>query len=153
MGRLGILYLCNIILADHMKTILLTLLLLFSTTAHASFEDWTKQDQRLYESYITLQAMDLLQAFAMIECQDLNPYCPFEEKNPLMGTHPKKAEVVMFKLAMNFLIYNVLDKRIIGKQRRGTLIALNAISIVPIIHNESIGLGFYIPILPYRQFK
>ena len=136
-----------------MKTLLLTLLLLFSTTAHASFEDWTKQDQRLYESYITFQAIDLLQAFAMIECQDLNPYCPYTEKNPLIGSHPKKAEVVMFKLATNFLIYNMLDKRIRGKERRGTLITLNVISIFPVIHNESIGLGFYIPILPYRQFK
>ena len=136
-----------------MKTLLLTLLLLFSTTANASFEDWTKQDQRLYESYITFQAIDLLQAFAMIECQDLNPYCPYTEKNPLIGTHPKKAEVVMFKLATNFLIYNMLDKRIRGKERRGTLITLNVISIFPVIHNESIGLGFYIPILPYRQFK
>ena len=136
-----------------MKTLLLTLLLLFSTTANASFEDWTKQDQRLYESYITLQAMDLLQAFAMIECQDLNPYCPYTEKNPLMGTHPKKAEVVLFKLGMNFMMYNMLDKRIKGRERRGTLIALNAISLFPVIHNEQIGLGFYIPILPYRQFK
>ena len=131
----------------------MTLLLLFSTTAHASFEDWTKQDQRLYESFITFQAMDLLQAFAMIECQDLNPYCPYTEKNPLIGSHPKKAEVVMFKLATNFLIYNMLDGKMKRGTRRGTLIALNAISIFPVIHNESIGLGFYIPILPYRQFK
>ena len=136
-----------------MKTILLTLLLLFSTTANASFEDWTKQDQRLYESYITFQAMDLLQAFAMIECQDLNPHCNYTEKNPLLGSHPKKAEVVMFKLATNFMIYNMLDRRMKSNNRRGTLIILNIVSIVPVIHNEGIGLGFYIPILPYNQFR
>ncbi len=136
-----------------MKTLLLTLLLLFSTTAHASFENWTKQDQRLYESFVTLQAMDLLQTFALIECQDLNRYCPYTERNPLVGSHPNKAEVVLFKLGMNFLMYNMLDGKIKGRERRGTLIALNTISVFPVIHNESIGLGFYIPILPYRQFK
>ena len=133
--------------------ILLILLLLFSTTAHASFEDWSKQDQRLYESYITLQAMDLLQAFAMIECQETNPQCPYWERNRLIGSHPKKAEVVFFKLSMNFMMYNLIDKKLKRNERRGTLIALNAISIVPVIQNNHIGLGFYIPILPYRQFR
>ena len=59
----------------------------------------------------------------------------------------------MFKLATNFIIYNVLDKKIPPRQRRGTLILINAISIVPIISNEHVGLGFYIPILPYNQFR
>ena len=133
--------------------ILLLILLCIPSISHASFEDWTKQDQRLYESFITLQTIDLLQAFSMIDCQRTNPYCPFTEKNPLIGSHPKKAEVVMFKLATNFMIYNMLDKRMKRNTRRGTLIVLNIVSIVPVIHNEGIGLGFYIPILPYNQFR
>jgi hypothetical protein len=135
------------------KTILATLLLLLSFNTSAAYDDWSKQDQRLYESYVTLQAMDLMQTFALIECQERSIYCPYWEKNPLVGTHPKKADVVLFKLATNFMIYNIMDKRLPTRQRRGTLIALNAISIVPIIHNEQVGLGFYFPILPYRQFK
>ena len=133
--------------------ILLLILLCIPSISHASFEDWTKQDQRLYESFITLQTIDLLQAFTMIDCQRTNPYCPFTEKNPLIGSHPKKAEVIMFKLATNFIIYNMLDKRMENNKRRGTLILLNVVSIVPVIHNEGIGLGFYIPILPYNQFR
>ena len=125
----------------------------FPSVALAEFAKWDTQEQRMYESFVTLQAMDLLQAFVMIECQERNPYCPFTEQNPLMGTHPNKAEVVIFKLATNFLIYNMLDERMNKRERRKTLIALNAISIVPIIQNESIGLGFYIPILPYRSFR
>ena len=131
----------------------MTLLLLFSTTAHASFEDWTKQDQRLYKSFITFQAIDLMQAFNMIECQERDPNCRYWERNPLIGSHPKKAEVVIFKLATNFMIYNMLDKRMKNNKRRGTLIILNIVSIVPVISNEHVGLGFYIPILPYNQFS
>ncbi len=121
--------------------------------SQASFEDWTKQDQRLYKSYVTLQAIDVMQTFSLIECQERNPTCGWIEKNPLVGSHPKKADVVMFKLATNFIIYNVLDKKIPSRQRHGTLILINAISIVPIISNEHVGLGIFIPILPYNQFR
>ena len=133
--------------------ILSTFFICFPSTGLAEFAKWDTQERRMYESFVTLQAMDLLQAFVMIECQERNPYCPFTERNPLMGTHPNKAEVVMFKLATNFLIYNMLDERMNKRERRGTLIALNTISLFPVIHNESIGLGFYIPILPYKAFR
>ena len=97
--------------------------------------------------------MDLLQTFAMIECQERNPYCPYYETNPLVGKYPSKGEVVLIKLGMNYLIYNMLDKKMSNRERRGTLIALNTISVFPVIQNESIGLGFYIPILPYKSFR
>ena len=137
-----------------MKKILIALLLLsVNTVALADLEDWTQPDQRLYKSYITLQTMDLLQAFAMIECQQINPQCPYWERNPFISERPKKAEVVMFKLGVNFLVYNMLDKKMKRHERRGTLIALNFVSLYPVIHNNHIGLGFYIPILPYKQFR
>ena len=133
--------------------ILLLILLCIPSISQASFEDWTKQEQRLYKSFITFQTIDLMQAFNMIECQETNPNCGYIEKNPLMGSHPKKAEVVIFKLVTNFMVYNMLDKRLTTKERRRTLIALNAIAIIPVISNEHVGLGFYIPILPYNQFR
>lgn len=133
--------------------ILLLIFLCIPSISQASLEDWTKQDQRLYKSFVALQAIDVMQTFSLIECQERNPNCGWIEKNPLVGSHPKKADVVMFKLATNFIIYNVLDKKIPPRQRRGTLILINAISIVPIISNEHVGLGFYIPILPYNQFR
>ena len=133
--------------------ILLTLLLLFSTSTYADFKDWTKQEQQLYKSVITLQAMDLMQAFVMIECQQTNPQCIYWERNPFISERPTKAEVVMFKLGVNFFVYNMLDKKMKKHERRGTLIALNFVSLYPVIHNNHIGLGFYIPILPYKQFR
>ena len=97
--------------------------------------------------------MDLLQTYSMIECQQTNPQCPYWERNPLVGKHPSKAEVTIVKLGLNILVYNLLDKKVPYSQRSGTLIALNVISLVPVIHNDYIGLGFYIPILPFRQFR
>ena len=136
-----------------MKKLLIALLLLsINTIAYADLEDWTQKEQKLYKSFVTLQAMDLMQAFAMIECQETNPQCPFYERNPILGSHPKKGEMVMFKLATNFVLYNLLDKRIKKHDKRRTLIALNAISIIPVINNHQIGIGIYIPILPYKQF-
>ena len=135
-----------------MKALLL-ILLCIPSISQASFEYWNKQDQRLYQSFITFQAIDLIQAFNMIECQERDPNCRYWERNPLIGSHPKKAEVVIFKLATNFMIYNMLDKRMKNNKRRGTLIILNIVSIVPVISNEHVGLGFYIPILPYNQFS
>ena len=135
-----------------MKALLL-ILLCIPSISQASFEYWNKQDQRLYQSFITFQAIDLIQAFNMIECQERDPNCRYWERNPLIGSHPKKAEVVIFKLATNFMIYNMLDKRMKNNKRRGTLIILNVVSIVPVISNEHVGLGFYIPILPYNQFS
>ena len=135
-----------------MKALLL-ILLCIPSISQASFEYWNKQDQRLYQSFITFQAIDLIQAFNMIECQERDPNCRYWERNPLIGSHPKKAEVVIFKLVTNFMIYNMLDKRMKNNKRRGTLIILNVVSIVPVISNEHVGLGFYIPILPYNQFS
>ena len=146
-------YLRNVILADRMKKLLLLILLCcIPTVGSADFKDWTKPNQAMYKSMVTLQAMDMLQTFALIECQERNPYCPFIERNPIIGKYPKKGEAVLLKLGMNFMIYKMLDDRMDSRLRRKTLIALNAISLYPVIHNEQIGLGFYIPILPYKQF-
>jgi hypothetical protein len=96
--------------------------------------------------------MDVIQTFTLIECQDRNPHCPYYETNRLVGTHPKKGEVVAIKLAMNYMIYNMLDKKLNKRERQFTLRALQVVSIYPVIQNEGVGLGIYIPIIPYRRF-
>jgi len=138
-----------------MKFIILALFLagcLFSTNANAELKDWTPQDQRLYGSLITLQAMDMMQTFALVECQERNPYCPYREKNRIIGSNPSKSDVIVLKLGINFMMYKILDNRIPSKNRTAALGLLNAVSFYPVIHNEQIGLGFYIPILPYKNF-
>ena len=135
-----------------MKWVLI-LLLLFSSTAYADFKDWTQQNQRLYLSAVTLHAMDALQTFAMIECQETNPHCPYYEKNPLLGTHPSKGRVVLSMGIAQLLNYRMLDSdRLNSRQRRNLLIFNNALAVYPVINNEQVGLGFYFPIIPYRNF-
>ena len=132
---------------------LLLILLLASTTSYASIDEWNRGDQRLYASFVTLQAIDVLQTFALIECQERSPHCPYHETNWLVGSHPKKGEIVVIKLATNFIIYKMLDKRMNERERRFTLGALNAVSVYPVIRNDQIRLGWYIPILPYKEFR
>ena len=133
--------------------ILITLLLLFSTSTYADFKDWSKKEQYLYNSMITLQTMDLIQTFVMIECQETNPHCPFYERNPILGTHPSKGEALVFKAAANYMIFKILDQPKFQGRRERLLKGLNVISVYPVISNEQVGLGFYIPFVPYRQFR
>ena len=127
--------------------------LLFVTTVKADLKDWTKQEQRLYDSFITLQTMDLIQTFSLIECQQTNPQCPFYEKNKILGTHPNKGEALVFKAVANYMIFKILDHDKYNGKRHKALMGLNLVSVYPVIHNEQIGLGFYVPIYPYRQWK
>lgn len=132
---------------------LLLLLLLLPSAAFADFKDWTLQNQRLYASGVTLHAMDIMQTFALVECQQRNSYCPYYERNPILGTHPTKGEIVVASLIFELINYKMLNsKRLNSRQRRNALIIINAIGILPILNNQQIGLGIYIPIIPYRQF-
>ena len=124
---------------------------LCSTSVYADFKDWSKQDRRLYASLVTLQTMDLMQTFTLIDCQQRTLYCPYRESNQLIGPYPSKIEVVLLKAGINLMMYKILDNRIPSNIRTPTLAVLNTISIYPIIHNKQIGLGFYIPIIPYKQ--
>jgi hypothetical protein len=97
--------------------------------------------------------MDALQTFAMIECQERNPLCPYYEKNPLLGTHPSKGRVVITMGIAQLLYYRMLDNdRLSSRERRNLLIVNNTLAIYPVWNNEQVGLGFYIPIIPYRNF-
>ncbi len=139
-----------------MKFVILALFLatsLFSTGVHADFEDWTLQNQRLYASSLTMHAMDVMQTFALIECQQTNPYCPYYERNKLLGTHPSKGAVILTSLTFELLNYRILNnERLSSRKRRNALILMNSLAVIPIINNEMIGLGIYVPIIPYRHF-
>ena len=133
--------------------LILLLLLLFSSPAYADFKDWTPQNQRLYMSAVTLHTMDVMQTFVMIECQERNPHCPYIEKNPFLGKHPSKGRVVLSMGIAQLLYYRMLDNdRLSSRQRRNLLILNNTLAIYPVWNNEQVGLGFYIPIIPYRNF-
>ena len=136
-------------------TLLLFLLagLLFPSISSADFKDWTKQNQRLYVSAMTLHTMDALQTFVMIECQQTNPQCSYYEKNPFLGERPSKGRVVAVMGIAQLINFKLLDREgLTPRQRKRILIVMNSVAIYPIVNNEQNGLGFYIPLLRYRSF-
>ena len=127
--------------------------LLFPSFSYADYKDWTKQNQRLYVSAMTLHTMDALQTFVMIECQQTNPHCPYYEKNPFLGDRPSKRKVVAVVGITELISFKLLDSdRLTPRQRKRILIMMNSVAVYPIANNEQNGLGFYIPLLPFRSF-
>ena len=136
-----------------MKFLLLFLLIGLSFPAYADYKDWTKQNQRLYVSAMTLHTMDILQTFEMVRCQRMNPNCPYYEKNPFLGERPSKGKVVVVMGIAQLINFKLLNREnLSSQQRKKILIVMNSLAIIPIISNEQVGLGIYIPILPYKRF-
>ncbi len=98
----------------------------------AAFKDWSEKERKLYSSYIALQLIDTHQTFKMIDCQK-HAYCQLHEMNPLLGPHPKKAEVLALKAIGNAGIFLLLDKY--TNEREKTLKILNGTFTLVIVHN------------------
>ena len=82
---------------------LITLLVLFfiaPSFSEAAYEDWSKKEQQLFKTHLTLQAIDTTQTWRMIECQKYTA-CNLIEKNPLLGNHPSKENLLALKIINN----------------------------------------------------
>ena len=128
-----------------MKTIILavyfTLASLYSNPALTDFKDWEQQDKRLWKSYITLNVIDTFQTFDLINKQKDRTYQyrhDLKETNPILGSHPKKGELVILKLVTNTLAYKVLDNN--PEARTITLALMNGIYIKTVANNHEVGL-------------
>ena len=124
---------------------ILTLLLLLPTTAYAEFSDWDKKDKALFKTYITLNAIDTLQTWDMIDCQRYNYKCPLREKNVILGPTPNKTDVLMLKVATTYGIYHILDNLDDEKYPRArtiTLAFVNSLYINTVGNNYQAGLRF-----------
>lgn len=118
------------------------LLILASSLTYAKdnprgYENWEFIDQRLWDSYIFLNTVDMLQTFDMIEKQK-DPLYNTIESNPLLGERPKKIEVVALKAAGTYLIYRILDRR--RGNRTLSLAFINGVYVKTIAENNQAGL-------------
>ena len=128
---------------------IITLLLFLSAagSCDAAVRDWDSTDKKLYASYIILNAVDTIQTFDLIDCQ--NRYylhgipCTVHEANPLWGNPPKRGTVLSVKLASG-LINTLLMDNMSTKDRRFTLKALNGIAVVVVLSNHEKGLSWRI---------
>ena len=118
-----------------------TLCVLFSLNTQADFKDWKKTDKILFGTYVGLNVVDVGQTFDLINCQQTNPNCRYEEKNPIIGKSPSKEKVILYKALTTGLVYYSLE-RTPEKNRVATLLIINGIVLGTVFNNHNIGLGF-----------
>jgi hypothetical protein len=116
------------------------LLLLFSIPSFADVKDWSKKNQRLWYSYVTLSSIDALQTYDMIQCQQLLN-CRFVETNPFFNKNPKIEDILLTKFIAGGIIYYSLDKQIDSRRTRDLWI-INGLQLSAVINNYHIGLRF-----------
>ncbi len=95
------------------KVFSLLCLLSFSFNAQADFKDWKKTDKILFGTYVGLNVVDVGQTFDLINCQQTNPNCRYEEKNPIMGKSPSKEKLILF-IINGIMLGTVLNNHNIG---------------------------------------
>ena len=123
------------------KPILTFLILLLSNEGMALWEDWEQKDKTLWKSYVALNVVDTLQTFDLINKQNDQTYehsGHLRETNPLLGSNPRKGEVVILKLVSNAIAYKILDNN--PQARTVTLSIMNGIYIKTVTNNHEIGL-------------
>jgi len=111
-----------------------TMLLLASGSAAAEWEDWSDKSKEQYKTFLILQSIDTTQTWSAINCQK-HTYCTIEELNPILGSHPSKGELLALKLAGNYFLYKVLDKKLNNDGREKHLRVLNGVFTVVVMSN------------------
>ena len=123
------------------KVFSLLCLLSFSFNAQADFKDWKKTDKILFGTYVGLNVVDVGQTFDLINCQQTNPNCRYEEKNPIIGKSPSKEKVILYKTLTTGLVYYALEKSS-SEERTVALLIINGIMLGTVANNHNIGLSF-----------
>ena len=102
--------------------------------SYAEYEDWSDENKAQYKTFLTLQLIDTTQTWQAINCQK-HTACSIEELNPILGSHPSKGELLALKLAGNYFLYKVLDKKLNNDGREKHLRVLNGVFTVVVMSN------------------
>ena len=124
-----------------MKKLILMLLLCSST--YSMPEKWSDESVTLFTTLTSLSIIDARQIFHMEEYRmyydELEPITYVHEINPLIGKSPTVDRVVLVKLLSNTATFYILNK-IQEKNRKKVLIWYNALYLIIVLHNASLGL-------------
>jgi hypothetical protein len=124
-----------------MKKLILMLLLCSST--YSMPEKWSDESVTLFTTLTSLSIIDARQIFHMEEYRmyydKLEPITYVHEINPLIGKSPTVDRVVLVKLLSNTATFYILNK-IQEKNRKKVLIWYNALYLIIVLHNASLGL-------------
>ena len=124
-----------------MKKLILMLLLCSST--YSMPEKWSDESVTLFTTLTSLSIIDARQIFHMEEYRmyydELEPITYVHEINPLIGKSPTVDRVVLVKLLSNTATFYILNK-MQEKNRKKVLILYNALYLIIVLHNASLGL-------------
>ena len=115
------------------KHLIFFLFFIAPSFSEAAYKDWSKKEQQLFKTQLTLQAIDTTLTWKMIECQK-HTSCNLIERNPLLGNHPSKGDLLAQKVIGNIVLYHVFDKSEPYKRER-RLRATNTIFTIVIVNN------------------
>ena len=124
-----------------MKKLILMLLLCSST--YSMPEKWSYESVTLFTTLTSLSIIDARQIFHMEEYRmyydELEPITYVHEINPLIGKSPTVDRVVLVKLLSSTATFYILTK-MKEKNRKKVLIWYNALYLIIVLHNASLGL-------------
>ena len=124
-----------------MKKLILMLLLCSST--YSMPEKWSDESVTLFTTLTSLSIIDARQIFHMEEYRmyydELEPITYVHEINPLIGKSPTVDRVVLVKLLSSTATFYILNK-MQEKNRKKVLIWYNALYLIIVLHNASLGL-------------
>ena len=124
-----------------MKKLILMLLLCSST--YSMPEKWSDESVTLFTTLTSLSIIDARQIFHMEEYRmyydELEPITYVHEINPLIGKSPTVDRVILVKLLSNTATFYILNK-MKEKNRKKVLIWYNALYLIIVLHNASLGL-------------
>ena len=109
---------------------LTTLLLLCAFQAQA--EPWTETQQVLAATYLTAHTIDWAQT------RNLSSRKEYEEKNPVLGSHPASGKTNAYFILTPIIGYFVLDA--LPQYRSEILVVANVLEIGVVARNFSIGI-------------
>ena len=104
---------------------------------------WSDESVTMFTTWASLSLLDARQTFHMEEYRmyydKLEPITYAHEANPLIGESPTQDRVIMVKLLSGGLFYYFLNK-MKEKNRKNALIGFNALYVIIVLHNASLGL-------------
>lgn len=124
-----------------MKTLIVIVLILFSSSASAEYRDWDQERKNIFLAYNIISTIDLLQTTSALN----DPCNCYKEANPLLGSYPSDETLIAVTLLGNYAMYKWLDQSNFSRNDRIAAKAAVFTRLVVVAHNHSVGVRIDIP--------
>ena len=86
-------------------SILVVLLLLTPSIAHADYKDWSQERKNIFIAYNIISTIDYLQTASALS----DPCECYQEANPFLGKDPSNAELLALNIVTSYMLYRWMD--------------------------------------------